>query len=813
VAWLDTFVKDIAYGLRTLAKSPGFTLLSVLSLALGIMATTAIYSVVRAVVLDPFPYKNVDELMSVRVANAAARGARLGYSVDQFVEIAERNTIFQGVIASTISDVLWAGQGDPQRLRGNYGTFNTFDVMGVPALIGRTPTAQDAQPGAEPVVVLGYRFWQRQFGGDPHVLGMQLRLNDKVRTVIGVMPKRFMWRGADVYLPIPFVRGQIVEDVRNVHLLGRLKPGVTAAQAEADLRPIIEDLKRKEPDQFPEKWSVGLLSFMETFPSGIRRDLWVLFGAVGLLLLIACANVSNLLLSRATGRQKEMTVRAALGASRGRLLRQLLTESLLLAILAGAAGAALAYIGLPAILALVPAGTIPDESEITLNYSVLIFTLAISAVTSVICGFAPALHASGFELSSRMREVGRGVAGSGRQRFLRNGLVVVEVALAVILLAGSSLLIRTFVSMQRIPLTFEPDRVLMMRVPLPQRQYGDPARRSAFFGELLRGVQGIPGVTAAAVNTGVHPLGNMATTVSVDGQQSNASVNADPVLVHHISKDYLSVFGIALANGRGFSDAETSLGQQVALVNERFVLMRLENRDPLGQIVHVPRLRQPPFAIKDDGFQIVGVVKDTLNRGLTEPTMPEIYLPYSVTGIANQVFVRTASSPAGLTRAVIERVLALDKAQPVTDVKTMDVILAENEYATPRFNLVLLSVFAVLGLALAVVGVYGVMSTLVAQQAHEIGVRMALGASSGTIARMIVARGSRLLGAGMALGLAGSIAAAQLLARQVWNVSPFDLTAFALVAVILIATGFFACLWPARRAARIDPIVALRQEQ
>jgi putative ABC transport system permease protein len=806
--WLDAFVRDGQYGVRSLLKSPAFSALAIVSLATGIMATTAIYSVLHAVVLDPFPYKGVDRLMSVRISNPAARGGRLGYSIDEFLEIADRNRIFDGVIASTISDVLWTGQGDPRRLRGNHGTFNTFDVMGVPPLIGRTPTADDAREGAEPVVVMGYRFWQRQFGGDPGVIGRQLHLNDTVRTVIGVMPKRFMWRGADVYIPTRFARGQFVEDVRSVHLLGRLKPGVTSAQAEADLRPIIEDLQKRRPNDFPQQFRVGLLPFTETFRSGLGGDIWVLFGAVAFLLLIACANVSNLLLSKAAERQKEMSLRVALGASRSRLVRQLLTESLLLALIAGALGSALAYAGLPAILSIVPPGTIPDEAEIALNRSVLLFTLGISVLTSIICGLAPALHSSRRDLAASMREVSRTLSGGSGPAALRKSLVVAEVALSLMLLAGSSLLIRTFVAMQQADLGYEPRQFLTLRVPLAPQRYPDAARRVTFFEDLLVRVAGVPGVAAVGINSGLHPLGNIWTGADVVG----TSPSAEPVVVHLINPGYMSMFGIQLAAGRLISATDVASRRQIAVVNERFVATRFEKRQPLGQTVRLPRAKDPYFGLTDDGFEVVGVVHDIANDGLTNPIKPEIYLPYSLAGISNVLVVRTPLDGSALTRAVTAQVYAIDSSQPVSDVKTLDAAIAEDEFSTPRFNLILLSVFATMGLVLAVVGVYGVMATAVAQQRQEIGVRMALGASSRSIVAMVIARGSRLLLLGVTVGLAGSLLGARLLAKQVWNVSPFDPLAFVAVAGVLLAAGLQACLWPALRAGRTDPIIALRTD-
>jgi putative ABC transport system permease protein len=807
---IQSFLQDFRYGARMLRKSPGFSAIAILSLALGIMAATAMYSVIYGVVLNPFPYHDVDSLMSVKIWSPDQSGYRVGYTVDQFLEIAERNTIFEGVIASSISDVLWSSQGEPQRLRGNVCTVNTFDVMGVPPLIGRTPTAADAAPGAPPVAVLGYKFWNRQFGADPNVLGRQMLLNESTRTIIGVMPPRFMFRGADVYLPTIFHHGQLPEGVRYVHLLGRLKAGVTPAKSEADLLPIIADLKQREPAAFPEKWRVGLLSFKETFPSGIREVLWILFGAVGLLLLIACANVSNLLLSRAISRQREIALRASLGATRARLIRQLLTESLLFSTVAGALGAVMAFGVLRAIIAVVPPDSIPDESQIVIDRPVLLFTLGISFLTALVFGLAPALHASRGQLVTALKESGRGIGAGIRQVLASNAMVVAEVALSLVLLVGATLMIRTVLAIQNVNLGIRTDRVLTLRVPLSTQRYPDAARRTAFFEELLRRVELLPGIDAAGINAGMHPFfGGMETSVEISGA---TQTDTRPVVIHQVSRYYTKVFGIALVEGRLFTDNEISSRSRLAIANQSFVSRYLPNSDPLGRIARIPRLAAAPSNITDNAFQIVGVAKDVVNRGLTSEIAPELYIPYTITGTADYLAVLTNADPTSLAKAVTEQVYALDPDQPVTDVRTLSSLLNDWEYAGPRFSVVLFGVFAALGLTLAVVGVYGVVSNAVSQRTHEIGVRKALGAASADVLRLVFLFGARLILLGIGIGLAASLAIARILSNQLWGVSPHDpLTLFSVV-VVLLLVGFIACWVPARRAMRVDPLVALRYE-
>ncbi len=805
---IEPFLQDLRFGFRSLLKTPSILLIASLSAALGIGATTAIFSVIYGVVLEPFPYRDVDSLMSIKTWDPGSSGYRTYYTTDQFLEFAERSTIFDGVIASTISDVLWTGIPEPQRLRGNYVTDGTFQVMGVAPLHGRAAGPADFRPDAPPVAVLGYRFWQRQFGGDSGVLGRKLLLNGKVRTVIGIMPKRFMWRGADVYLPIVHERGKVIEEVRYVHVLGRLKPGVTEAQAEVDLKPIVADLKAADPTAFPDTWRVGLLSFKETFPSGLRKELWILFGAVGLLLLISCANVSNLLLTKAVGRRKEIAVRAALGASRTRLVRQLLTEGLIVAVASGLLGVLLAYGGLKLILSLIPQGTLPDESEVVINLPVLIFALSVSVLSSVVFGLAPAIHGSRGDLVGTFRESARGVSGGRREAAIRNVTVVGSLALSLLLLVGASLMIRTVFALEQVPLTFNPQSILTVRVPLPEKQYDTPERKAAFFTELLARVDALPGVRAAGLNTGGHPFGNMGAPVELPGNQRQ---DARRVLIHQVNAGYLEVLGIPMRQGRLFSDHEIAARRNLAVVNEAFVERYSPDQNVIGRFVRIPRLKAPPVSLENDSFEIAGVVGNTLNQGFEE-IQPEIFLPHTLAGQADLLFVLADSHAAALAGNVRAAVLSIDRNQPVTDVRTMETLLKDWVFSGPRFSFVLFCVFSAVGLVLATAGVYGVISNAVSRQTQEIGVRIALGATFSDIAAMVLKRGMALLIGGIGLGLVCSLLAVRLVQNQLWKVSAYDWVSFLATSVLLLAVGLFACYWPARKAAKVDPVVALRYE-
>jgi putative ABC transport system permease protein len=811
LALFKRFLSDIRFAARNFAKRPAFSVITVCSLALGIGGTTAMYSVIYGAVVNAFAYKDVDRLMSVQIIDGSGRSNYSSYPIDEFLEIADRNSVFSGVIASTVSDVTWTGDGEPQRLRGNHGTTNTFDVMGVAPLIGRTTTASDARDGAEPVVVLGYKFWQRQFGGDAGVLGRKMHLNDKIRTVIGLMPPRFMWRGADFYLPEVLHPGQSLDGQTDVHLLARIKPGINRSQAEANITPIIQDIRSRNPDAFPGKWRVQLLNFKETFPSGIKDALWILFGAVGLLLLIACVNVSNLLISHLAERQKEITIRAALGASHWRLISQLLSEVLVLALAGGAFGALAAYGGLKGIIAMVPPDTVPDEAMITLNAPVLLFTLGLSICTALLVGIVPALQFSGRDVVNSLKEEGRSSTGTSRQRLVRNVLVVGEVALSLMLLCGASLMMRTFFSMAGTDLGVRTKQILTLRIPFANERYKKLESRNAFLENVLQRIAGLPGVAGVGVNSGFAPFGNWGMPVQVEGA---AEKDSRSVVLNQTNAGYAKALGLVLVSGRFLSEDDVRSQIHSAVVNQAFVGRYFGVTNAIGRILRMPRLQQAPFNLANDSFQIAGVIKDTVNDLADTSTerMPEMYIPFTVTPAAERIYVACAMRTDSLERLVRQQIYSVDHAQPVTDVQTLDAALNQYIYSRPRFNLLLFGIFAGLGLVMALLGVYGVVSNGVVQRTREIGIRLALGARSGQVLGMILGTSAKLLGMGVLAGLIGSIVSARILARIVQNVSPLDSYSFIGVVLILFATGLIASFWPARRAARIDPIEALRDE-
>jgi predicted permease len=799
-----TVIADFVFALRQIRRSPGVAATAVISLALGIGSATAIFSVVHGVVLDPFPYKDVGSLMSIRLVEPGQRGGRTYYSVDQFLDFREHSSIFDGVTASTISDVFWTGRPNPERLRGNHTTYDGLSIMGVPAIAGRI--FADADRGAD-VCVLGYRFWQRQFAGDHSAVDQTLMLNGKARTVVGVMPPRFMWRGADVYLPLEFRRGVVQEGVQFVHVLGRLKPGVTAAQAETDLRPIVEEMRRREPAAFPAQYRIGLLSFADTFPSGITDVLWTLFAAVGLLLLITCANISNLLVAQSLHREREMAVRVSLGAPRGRLIRQLLTESLVVALLGGALGFALAWVGIKGILAMVPPFTIPDEAEVRLNVPVLAFAAAVSMATSIVFGLLPAIQATRRNVVEPLKASGR--TGTGRREsWLSGGLVVTEVGLSLMLLVAAALMVRSLMRVTTAEYGVETNGVLAARVPLNPERYPLPERRAAVAAELVERLKNLRIVESAAVNTGAHPLGNATMPVVVPGITDDR-----PVTVHSISADYPRVFRIPLRRGRLLDETDVGAGRAVAVVSESFVQRYFNRREALGATFRIPRLATPPYSVKIDTFEIAGIVGDTTGA-FTREVRPEVYIPYTLRSPSNFVVtVRPRSGDAAaLAPEVRAAMAAIDRDQPLMDVEPVDRFIARFVAAGPKFNMVLFGVFAGLGLALVTVGIYGVIANSVARRTREIGIRMAMGATLGDVVRLVVGQGARLIAVGLILGLIGSFATARYLEGMLRGASPYDAASMLSVAGLLAAVGVLASWLPARRAAKIEPMGALRAE-
>jgi putative ABC transport system permease protein len=807
--------QDLHFAARNLKKSPGFAIVAMVTLALGIGASTAIFSVIENVLMEPFPYPDAQHFVSMQIHDTGQNepGGRGGYSGPEFLDYIAQNHVFDHVIANDQTDVLYTYGEGTERFSGSMVTPGTFEFLGMPALLGRVMQAADYEPGATPVFVLRYKTWVNQFNADPSLVNKQFVLNGTSRTLIGVMPPRFAWGDADVWIPEKPSHADTTPTLgfnRYWFLMGHLKPGVSEREAQADLAVIAQHLSTVYPKDYPKHFTVEVQSLTDLVVGRFRTTLFIVLAAVGFLLLIGCGNVANLLLARATTREKEFAIRAALGAGRWRLVRQLLVESMILAMGGAGLGALLSWGGLKSLVALIPQEIIPAEATIRLNGSVLLFTLGVSVATALVFGLVPALQAARRDLNDPLRDSGKGVSGGFRHGRLRDAVVVFEVALSLTLLVGAGLLMRSFVALREVHLGLQPDHVLSARLPLPQDRYKTAEQIAGFFRPLLLRLKAMPGIVEATETSTLPPYGGIPSDIEIPGKTHEEKWTA---LYQLCSEGYFPVLKLQFLTGRPFTEAEVNGVKKLAVVNQTFAHKYLGAENPIGQRIHLVHLETAPDPLHDSWFEIIGVVADAKNRGLQDPPEPEVWVPYTVTGsFARGILVRTAGEPLAMLNAVRQEIWATDRSVALTLTGTLEGYISQFSYAGPRFGFLLMGIFASIGLILVTIGVYSVLAYTAARRTHEIGIRMALGAESGDVLKLVINMGLRLVILGVAIGLAFSLGVARLIATQLWGVSPYDPPTLIVVPLLLLITGLVACWVPARRAARVDPLVALRYE-
>jgi putative ABC transport system permease protein len=805
--------QDVRYGLRRIRREPGFAVLAVLTLALGIGAVTTIFSVIQNVLLDPFPYQSSERVVmpQIRDLEDPRSGIRGAFQVPEFLDYQAQSHVFEEVIGGTTEDILeTTGEGTLQ-FTGGAVTPNTFRFLGVAPLLGRGLGDEDAKPGAPPVFVMSYKMWTARHNRNPAVLGETFILNGVRTTLVGIMPRRFTKLGADLWRPTVFDRADPETNRRYFLFQGRLKPGVTIAQAAADVEVIARRLATVYPDLYPKRFASAVVPWVDGVIGGFRATLYTLAAAVALLLLIACNNVANMLLARAAAREKEMAVRASLGASRPRLVRQLLVESLMLALAGAALGCAFAWGGIQALVPLIPEGLIPRESVIRISVPVLLFSLAISVFTALLFGLVPALQAARRDIVEPLKDSGKGVSGGFRRGRLRSTLVVVEVALSLVLLTGAGLLMRSFVRLQQVDLGLDPDNILVARLPLPRGAYQTAEAKKQFFQQLLPRLHALPGVVSATETSTLPPYGGIPSDIDIPGK-----VHADRwgAIFQLCSEGYFRTLGLRLLRGRTLEAAEVADARKVAVINQTLATRYFGGEDPLGKQVRLKMLESLPNGkVENALFEIVGVISDARNRGLKDPPSPELFVPFTITGnFERGILVRTAGEPNAMLNSVRREIWAVDRNVAITMTGALNDYLVRFSYAEPRFSLILLGIFAAVGLLLVAIGVYSVVAYTVSRQTHEIGIRIALGANRSDVFRLVVRMGLRLVALGMLIGLAASVGVGRVLASQIWEVSPHDPVTLAIVVAVMTLAGLAACYFPARRATRVDPIVALRYE-
>ncbi len=808
---------DLRYSLRLLLKNPGFAAVAILSISLGVGAATAIFSVVYAVLLDPYPYRGAERIGSLRLLNKKGPQGGTGYTMAQYLEMKARARTAEDMMAMNRRNVVMTGSGLPEAAVQEDFSSNAFDFFGVPPLFGRVFTPKDIAGGRppEPVGVLSYAFWQRHFAGRPDVLGEKVKLDDKVFTIVGVLPIRFTWHDADIYVPMD-LRPSAAE---NIGMIIKVKPGVSKQQVADEFQPFHEQFSKDMPSYYyPDRpFRTEFQSVNEGILGKFANTLLALLAAVGFLLLIACANVANLLLARATAREGEMAVRVSLGAGRGRLIRQLLTESVLLSLAGGALGVALAYQGVKAVVALMPEYSVPHEAIIAINWPVLWFALSVSMLTGVLFGLAPALQLSSLHQAESLKGAGRGGAIGGGSHRLRDLLMLAEITLSLVLLTGAGLAIRGLLSLEQQKLGYDPNNVLTFRLQLPAGRYTQWSQRHAFFTEALHRLGRIPRVQAASVSSmGTPPWNGATSKFQIDGQ---VPAGGAQLRMNLVSDGYFDTVKVPLVRGRYLTNSDVARASRMAVVSEDLIKKYFPaGQDPLGRHLRIDLLSQPmpPGFLKapqfDASFEIVGVVGTARNAGLRDQPEPAVYLPDSLLYPPGAfLLLRTASDPLAFANAAREAVRSVDPGQPVMLVRSLDQWLGQAT-AYPRFATFLFGIFGAIGMTLAAIGVFSVVSYTVARRTREFGVRMALGASPAQVFRLVLASTGRVLLAGLVLGIALSVFASRALADRIEGMGTADPFMLLAVPLVLSAAAFLACYVPARSATRIQPMDALRHE-
>jgi putative ABC transport system permease protein len=808
---MANFARNIRFGLRLLLKNPGFTTVALLALVLGIGANTAIFSVVYATLLSPMPYPNPDQLVMVW---SKVNGNRNGVSAGDFLDWKRQSTVFQSLCAWTGGNYTLSTSDHPEQIQIRVSTPGFNDMVGTPFFLGRDFLPEEGEVGKDRVLVMTHRFWRERFGSDRDIIGKPVRLNGERYTVVGVLapgqPDRLE---VQIFVPLAFKPEQINHDFHFILVMGRLKPGITLQQANADMESVTRHIAETYPKS-NKGWGATVEPLQNDFISrDTIKNLWLLMGAVGFILLIACVNVANLLLARGTVRRKEIAVRAALGATRWQLFAQFLTESVALSLIGGILSVGLAWGLLKVIMAGMPPFTLPSEADFRLNLPVLFFNLAASILCGVLFGCAPAWQTAQLNLSDTLKESGRSSTGAGRHG-LRRTLVIVEFALALTLLTGAGLVIHSFWKLSRVDLGFRQDHILTFFLPVKNDRFAHPEQINVFYREMLDKIGALPGITAGSASTGMPIIGvNFGMPFNLAGQAVEDPSSRPGAGFNMVTPEYFRTFGIRMLQGRPFTDRDAAGGFPVAVVNETFAKKYLSNVDPLTQRVVVEQLIPGVTKLGSPiEWQIVGVYHDLHNGGVRGNGFPEIDVPFwqspwPQAGLA----VRTYGDPASMTKSITAVVRSVDPDLPMDQVKTMDQLVHES-LANDRFSTALFASFAGVALLLAAIGIYGVMSFAVAQRTHEIGLRIALGAGPQQVLRLVLREGMLLALIGLGVGLAGTYFVGRLMKTILYQVSAMDPAAISAVTAVLLMSALLACYIPARRATQVDPMVALRDE-